>query len=386
VPDNFKRHRIGIDVTAAITQGGGIGRYTRELVRALIRKDDSSYYILFSGKAPKRALVADPIPEASNVEYREFWLNAKWLYRLWYRLRLPISVQWLTGDIDIYHSPDFVLPPTGNIPSVLTIHDLSFVHYPEAFTPALLNYLNKAVPSSIARASHVLADSLSTKNDLVDIWQVPKEKISVIYSGVGSSFKPVTEKDVIQRVRQKYELGDKPFIFSVGTLQPRKNYEMLIRAFKPISETTTHQLVIAGGFGWMYKQILEEASRLGLTERVKLIGFVDDQDLPALYSDASLFAFPSLYEGFGIPLLEAMSCGVPVISSNASSLPEVAGDAALLLPPDAQELWSENLRQLLEDSSRRTKMVAAGFLQARKYSWRTAAEHVLNIYHTLLPE
>jgi glycosyltransferase involved in cell wall biosynthesis len=331
-------------------------------------------------------LVADPIPEASNVEYREFWLDAKWLYRLWYRVRLPISVQWLTGDIDIYHSPDFVLPPTGNIPSVLTIHDLSFVHYPEAFTPALLNYLNKVVPSSIARASHVLADSLSTKNDLVDIWQVPKEKISVIYSGVGSSFKPVTEKDVIQRVRQKYELGDKPFIFSVGTLQPRKNYEMLIRAFKPISETTTHQLVIAGGFGWMYKQILEEASRLGLTERVKLIGFVDDQDLPALYSDASLFAFPSLYEGCGIPLLAAMSCGVPVISSNASSLPEVAGDAALLLPPDAQELWSENLRQLLEDSSRRTKMVAAGFLQARKYSWRTAAEHVLNIYHTLLPE
>jgi glycosyltransferase involved in cell wall biosynthesis len=386
VPDNIRRHRIGIDVTAAITQGGGIGRYTRELVRALIRKDDSSYYILFSGKAPKRALAADPIPAASNVEYREFWLNAKWLYRLWYRVRLPISVQWLTGDIDIYHSPDFVLPPTGNIPSVLTIHDLSFVHYPEAFTPALLNYLNKAVPSSIGRASHVLADSLSTKNDLVDIWQVSKEKISVVYSGVGSSFKPITEKDEIRRVRQKYELGDRPFIFSVGTVQPRKNYEMLIRAFKPIFERTTHQLVIAGGLGWMYEQILEEASRLGMSQRVKLIGFVDDRDLPALYSDASLFAFPSLYEGFGIPLLEAMSCGVPVISSNASSLPEVAGDAALLLPPDDQELWSKNLKQLLDDNTRRSKMVAAGFLQARKYSWRNAAEQVLRIYHTLLPE
>ena len=385
-PNKFKRHRIGIDVTAAVSQGGGIGRYTRELVKALIREDDNSYYVLFSGKAPKRPLLVDPIPEASNVEYREFWLNAKWLYRLWYRFRLPISVQWLTGDIDIYHSPDFVLPPTGNIPSVLTIHDLSFVHYPEAFTGALLNYLNKVVPSSVARASHVLADSLSTKNDLVELWGVPKEKISVIYSGVGSSFRPVTEKDEIRRVRQKYELGDMPFIFSVGTLQPRKNYEMLIRAFKPIFETTSYQLVIAGGFGWKHEQILEEVSRLGLTQRVKLIGFVDDQDLPVLYSDASLFAFPSLYEGFGIPLLEAMSCGVPVISSNTSSLPEVAGDAALLLPPNDEELWSKNLRQILEDSTRRTRMVAAGFLQARKYSWRNAAEQVLSIYHTLLAD
>ena len=380
------RIRIGIDVTSAVIQTAGIGRYTRELVRALVRMDDGSSYHLFSTKAPKPRAATNPVPEAHNVRYRETWLTDKWLYRLWFRLRLPISVQRFTGEIDIYHSPDFVLPPVGNIPSVLTIHDLSFIHHPEAFTPSLLNYLNKEVPSSVARAHHILADSLATKMDLIDIWQVPKEKLTVVYSGVNSSFRPVTDKEEIDRIRKKYELGDIPFILSVGTLQPRKNYEMLIRAFRPVVESFDHQLVIVGGLGWMYEQIQREVERQGLGQDVKLIGSVDDRDLPVLYSQASLFVFPSLYEGFGLPILEAMACGVPVISSDASSLPEVAGDAGLLVAPKDQELWTESIIQLLNDSTRRTKMVAAGYLQARKFSWSKAAEQVLNIYHKVLSE
>ena len=378
--------RIGIDVTSAVTQGAGIGRYTRELVRALVRIDQSSSYHLFSAKAPKLRGAANPVPEAPNVNFRETWLSAKWLYRLWYRLRLPIPVQRFTGEIDIYHSPDFVLPPVGNIPSVLTIHDLSFIHHPEAFTSSLLNYLNSVVPSSVARVNHILADSSATKKDLFDIWKVSKEKITVVYSGVNSSFKPITDKEEVGQLRKKYELGDRPFMLSVGTLQPRKNYEMLIRAFRPVVESYDHQLVIAGGFGWMYEQIQREVERQGLGQNIKLIGFVDDQDLPALYSQASLFLFPSLYEGFGLPILEAMACGVPVISSNASSLPEVASDAGLLIAPGDQELWTESIIELLNDSTRRAKMVAAGYLQARKFSWRKAAEQVLKIYHMLLSE
>ena len=376
--------RIGIDVTSAVAQGAGIGRYTRELVQALVRLDSKPSYCLFSARAPKLTVVADPLPEAPNVEYRETWLSEKWLYRMWYRLHLPISVQRFTGEIDVFHSPDFVLPPVGDIPSVLTIHDLSFIHYPEAFTPSLLKYLNNVVPSSVARVNHVLADSLATKIDLINIWQVPNEKVTVVYSGVNSSFRPVTDKERIDLLRKKYELGDNPYILSVGTLQPRKNYEMLIRAFEPVADSYDHQLIIAGGHGWMYEQIQKEIDQQGLGQRIRLIGFVDDQDLPALYSQASLFVFPSLYEGFGIPVLEAMACGVPAISSDSSSLPEVAGDAGLLISPVNQELWSESIIQLLNDSARRTKMVAAGYLQARKFSWRKAAEQVLDIYHMLL--
>lgn len=376
--------RIGIDVTSAVAQGAGIGRYTRELVQALVRLDSKPSYCLFSARAPKLTVVADPLPEAPNVEYRETWLSEKWLYRMWYRLHLPISVQRFTGEIDVFHSPDFVLPPVGDIPSVLTIHDLSFIHYPEAFTPSLLKYLNNVVPSSVARVNHVLADSLATKNDLIDIWQVPNEKVTVVYSGVNSSFRPVTDKERIDHLRKKYELGDNPYILSVGTLQPRKNYEMLMRAFKPVADSYDHQLIIAGGHGWMYEQIQKEIDQQGLGQRIRLIGFVEDQDLPALYSQASLFVFPSLYEGFGIPVLEAMACGVPAISSDSSSLPEVAGDAGLLISPVNQELWSKSIIQLLNDSARRTKMVAAGYLQARKFSWRKAAEQVLDTYHMLL--
>ncbi len=377
--------RIGIDITAAVTQGGGIGRYTRELIYALVRADKENTYRLFSAKQPATLPVPDPIPTGDNISYHQAPLNERWLYRLWYRLRLPLPVQLMTGQIDLFHSPDFVLPPVrGDIPTILTVHDLSFIHYPKTFTPALVNYLNRVVPWSVGRATHILADSQATKADLINIWNVTAEKVTVLYSGVSGRFRPVTDKKQLSAVRQKYSIGDAPYLVSVSTLQPRKNFQMLIQAFKPVAKQKPHNLIIAGGKGWLYEEMLAEVAKQGLEGRVKFIGFVEDGDLPSLYSQAALMVFPSLYEGFGLPLLEAMACGVPVLTSNASCLPEVAGEAAVLLSPTDKAAWSHTMNELLSNPGRRARMVAAGFLQVRKFTWKKAAGQLLEIYQELV--
>jgi glycosyltransferase involved in cell wall biosynthesis len=329
--------------------------------------------------------VPNPFPIAPNITTHSAPVDVKWVYRLWHRLRLPIPVQWFTGKLDLFHAPDFVLPPIqGNIPTLLTVHDLSFIHYPDTFTPALVNFLNNVVPRSVNRATHILADSYATKSDLVDLWQVPKDKITVLYSGVHPRFQPSNDEQKLAAVRQKHELGDTPYLLSLSTIHPRKNYQMLIRAFKPIAEQFPHNLIIGGGKGWLYEPVFAEVEKQGLQGRVKFIGFVDDEDLPALYTQATLFLFPSLYEGFGLPLLEAMACGVPVISSNSSSLPEVAGNSALTLDPLRPHLWTKTITQLLQDPSQRVKMVSAGFRQTQDFTWQRSANQLLQIYQDLL--
>jgi len=383
---------IGIDVTSALTQGGGIGRYTRELVQALTSLDGRSTYHLFAARQTAPPAVPHPLPSGRHIQLHTAPLDERWLYRLWYRLRVPVPVQWVTGKLDLFHSPDFVLPPvSGVIPTLLTVHDLSFVHYPAVYPAVLVNYLNKVVPWSIRRASHVLADSQATKADLMSIWQVPDEKITVLYSGVNELFQPVTEPKVLTAVAARYQLGEAPYLLSVGTVQPRKNYQMLIRAFAPVARQWPHNLYIAGGKGWLYDDMMAEVERQGLNGRVRFLGFVADEDLPALYSGATLFLFPSLYEGFGLPLLEAMQCGVPVVTSNASSLPEVVsgkgvsgGETAVLLSPQDQAAWTDTMQELLASPVRRANLVAAGYRQARQFTWQKAARQLLRLYQSFV--
>ncbi len=380
-----KPFKIGVDATSALTQGGGIGRYTRELFRAVSDLDATNQYQLISAKLVAEQPVANPLPDASNFAYRAGLLSERWLYRLWYRARVPLPVQLMTGKIDLFHSPDFVLPPvSGNIPTLLTVHDLSFVHFAEVYMPSLVSYLNAVVPWSVKRATHILADSEATKDDLMAIYGVSAEKITTLYAGIGSDFQPVTKEKQFRTVRKKYDLGDAPYILSVGTVQPRKNYQMLIRAFAPIAKEFPHNLAIAGGKGWLFDDILNEIEAQGLQGRVKFLGFVDDADLPTLYSDAALFAMPSIYEGFGIPILEAMACGAPVISSDASCLPEVVEDAGVLLSPNDQDAWTNTMRDLLNDATRRTRLVGKGAIQCRKFTWAKSAEQLINLYSELL--
>lgn len=376
---------IGIDVTSAVMQGGGIGRYTRELVQAVIALDQSNQYTLFSAPPPEGKSLTAVFPPSAHISHKLSPLNEAWLYRLWYRARLPLPVQWFTGKLDLFHSPDFVLPPVqGAVPTLLTVHDLSFVHYPQVYPQVLVDYLNRVVPWSVGRATHILADSAATKADLMAVWAVPAEKITVLYSGVGEAFVRVDEAGRITAVRQQYHLGDAPYLLTVGTVQPRKNYQMLIQAFAPIAAQWPHQLVIAGGKGWLYDEMMAEVEKQGLNGRVHFTGFVADDDLPALYSGAELFVMPSVYEGFGIPLLEAMACGVPSLASNVSSLPEVGGETAVLLPPHDTAAWTAAIDRLLNSQPLQKEMAEAGYKQVQKFSWQQAAAQLLTLYHDLL--
>lgn len=377
--------KIGIDTTSAVMQGGGIGRYTRELVQATLAQDTAYEYVLFSAPPPSGKSLEALFPANGRVTHKIAPISEQWLYRMWYRARLPISVQRFTGKLDLFHSPDFVLPPvSGNIPTLLTVHDLSFVHFPEVYPEVLVNYLNKVVPWSVGRATHILADSEATKQDLMAVWQVSAQKISVLYSGVSELFSRVEDVERITAVRQKYNLGEAPYLLSVGTVQPRKNYQMLIQAFAPVANKFPHNLYIAGGKGWLYDEMMVEIEKQGLIDRVRFIGFVDDADLPTLYSAADLYLFPSIYEGFGLPMLEAMACGVPVIASNVSSLPEVGEGTAVLLPPHDLAQWTQKINELLADSVPKKQMITAGYKQVQRFSWEKAANQLLLIYQDLI--
>ncbi len=379
---------IGIDITSAVTQSAGIGRYTRELVRALFALNAPHTYTLFYASEKRVARPIEPLPPQTRL--RRLPIHDKWLARLWHRLHIPLPVEWITGRVDLFHSPDFTLPPTlPRTRTLLTVHDLSFMRDPDSAVAPLRRYLTRAVSRSVSRAHRVLADSQATKDDLVLLFGTPPGKIDVLLSGVDARFRPVRDPAALAAVRARYDLGSGPFILAVGTIQPRKNYVRLIQAFAQVVGRWWQigtdlmgdvNLVIAGGKGWMTDAIFTEVARLGLQGRVKFTGFVDDADLPALYSASTVFAYPSLYEGFGLPALEAMACGAPVIGSNVSSIPEVVGDAGLLVDPLDVDAIAAGLIGLLKDASARDDYMRAGIQRAARFTWEAAARRLLSIY------
>jgi len=265
------------------------------------------------------------------------------------------------------------------------VHDLSFVRAPETSTPVLKAYLDRVVPRSARRATHVLADSQATKDDLIELYGMPPEKITVLLSGVNPEFKPVTDTNSLRAVRQRYQIPDNPYILSIGTVQPRKNYARLITALAALGPAHEDvHLVIAGGRGWLDSPIFRAVYDQGLEDRVHFIGFARDEDLPALYSGAACLAYPSLYEGFGFPVLEAMACATPVVTSTISSMPEVAGDAALLVDPYSVEAIAEALGRLLSDSELRETLVRRGIAQAAQFTWGRTARQLREVYDSIL--
>ena len=374
--------RVGFDATPAVRQGGGIGRYTRELLRALAEVDPSTRYRLFyAGSAGAPGHPLPPLP--ANFSVRHLPFDDIWLARVWHRAQLPLPVDWITGRIDLFHSPDFTLPPTRRgTRTILTVHDLSFVRDPDSAVPVLRAYLNRVVPRSVARADRVLADSHATRDDLIALYHTPPEKIEVLYSGVNAVFQPVREPAALAGVRARYHLGEAPFILAVGTLQPRKNFVRLVQAFAQL-EAPEANLVIAGGKGWLFDAIFAEVEHQRLGSRVIFPGFVADADLPALYSAARVLAYPSTYEGFGLPILEAYACGTPVVTSTASCLPEVAGQGALLVSSTDVPALAEALGRAYGDSALRAQLIQAGAARARQFSWQASAQQLVKLYHQL---
>lgn len=373
---------IGLDYTPAREQGAGIGRYVRELVAALAREDSDAEWRLFVAGAVRGQLPAPPGP---GFEWRPAPLGSRWLTRLWHRARVPLPVEVFTGPICLFHATDFVLPPVRRgTKTVVQIHDLSFLRVPQAAPPGLGDWLKRAVPASVGRADHVLADSRATRDDLLELCDLPsRSAISVLYGGVDARFRPASGA-AQEAVLRKYGLPQRSFILSVGTLQPRKNHGRLVEALGLLRRAGLDvQLVIAGGAGWLSGPFHRQLQESGLRQYVWLPGYVDDDDLPALYSAATVFAFPSLYEGFGLPVLEAMACATPVVTSNLSSLPEVAGDAALLVDPLDLEALADAIRRAIEDGELRRRLICAGLERARQFTWSRAARQLLQVYRDL---
>jgi glycosyltransferase involved in cell wall biosynthesis len=379
--------RIAIDYNAALRQLAGIGRYSRELVAALAELRSGDELILFyaardlPANAPGLASLREL--EAAHPTIRSIGLpiSERWLTIAWQRLRLPLPVERLIGPIDVLHAPDFVLPPSRTRRTLLTVHDLTFRIHPETAHARLRQYLDQAVPRSLARAMHILADSRSTAADLERLMGVAPEKISVLYPGIGRQFRRIDEPERHAAVRQRYNLPE-DFILHIGTIEPRKNLQRMISAFEAVRTAGGRSTVLAlgGKPGWLAEPILAQARA---TAGVMLIGPVAEEDMPVLYSAARGVVYPTLYEGFGFPPLEALACGTPVVSSNTSSLPELLGDAALQVDPHDTAALTAALRELLDDPGVTQRARQRGPAQAAQFSWPAVARQLLELYRVL---
>ncbi len=370
--------RVGIDYTAAVWQGAGIGRYTRELVRAAVAMRGGFEYVLFyaAGGIPADSPYVRDLEQLTatyaHVRAVPIPLTPRQLTILWQRARLPLLVEYFTGALDLLHAPDFVLPPT-RARTLLTVHDLTFLIYPEAAEPRLQRYLARVLPRSLRRADLVLVDSRATRADVMRLHGVPAERIAVVYPGVGTQFCRLPPA-AVQAVRERLGLPA-AFLLFVGTLEPRKNVPRLLEALALLPDAPP--LVIAGRKGWLYDDIFVAVERLHLQQRVQFLDFVADADLPALYNMAQVFVYPSLYEGFGLPVAEALACGTPVVTTAAGSLPEVTGDAAIIADPHRPASIAAAIQQALHDTPR---LRAAGIRQARRFPWEQSARALLACY------
>lgn len=375
--------RIALDYTAAIRQGAGIGSYVRNLFAAMLQQDTETRYTLLSSGRPT---ATHPFPEAENVVGRSVLIPDRYLNILWYRWHTPLLPATLfTGPIDIYHNPDFALPPlSSKVRKVVTIHDLAFLEHPEYAVPSLAAYLNKVVPEAVAAADVVATVSHEVGRTLVKHFQTPQEKLTVIPNGVGAHFRRITDPIILGATQHKFNLKT-PFVLAVGTLEPRKNHIGLIKAFYKAQQKKNGpaMLAIAGGQGWLYEETKQVVTDLKLEKKVRFLGRVTELELVTLYSMATLFAFPSFFEGFGVPPIEAMACGTPVITSNISALPEVAEGAALLVDPYDIDALADAITRLTGDENLREELRQKGYERVKQYTWAISARKMLNVYQKL---
>lgn len=361
--------------TASTYRGAGIHQYSSKLLAHLPQQAPGFTY---------RAFVMDRAyaPPAGVSAQRPRWLPANPPARiLWEQTRVALE----SRRLDLLHGFAYALPLFSSIPAVVTVHDLTFILFPEAFPESKRRYLTAITARSCQRARVVIADSQATAHDLQHHLNVPADKIQVIYTGVDERYRPLPAAEVAAYRRQK----DWPecFMLMVGTLEPRKNHLGLIEAYARYRRMARNPLplLIGGGKGWHFGQIFQRVQALGLEESVRFLGFVPWEELPWLYNAAALFVYPSRYEGFGLPVAEAMRCGVPVITSNVSSLPEVAGDAALTVAPDDAEALAAAMLRLLEAEPERLQtMRAQGIARAARFTWAQTAAQTADVYTRVL--
>jgi len=369
---------IGIDIRV-LTRGTrtGVEEYTINLLSHLLPLDQNTHYKLFYNSF-KKTDIKYPWFFLNNVKLKDFRVPNRLFFLGARYLKWP-KIDKLLGDVDVYFNPHFFTAPVSSkCKKVIVFHDLSFEHHPEFFSrrkrlwqKALMNTKRDA-----QNANKIIASSISTKNDLINLYKIDSNKIKVIYLGVGKQFKVQDNNLKLEIIRKKYKLP-KNFILYFGTIEPRKNLVGLIKSFELLREKIDCNLVIAGSRGWLYNDILKTAKNSKYSKNIIFTGFVEEADKACLYNLADLFVYPSFFEGFGFPPLEAMACGVPTIVSYTSSLPEVVGDSALMIDPyNVDELaWAMEIA--LKDLDLRKRLSQKGIRQAKKFSWQKCAQEVL---------
>ncbi|MCP4642132.1 MAG: glycosyltransferase family 4 protein [bacterium] len=366
--------RVGYDIGPIAHAPTGVGNFAYQLLKHLldIEADVSLTGFSASAHTPWLRELAGRIP------YRRIPVPARVMYRLWDMFPRP-AVDSFLGGVDVYHATNYYLPPCKHARTVLTIYDLAFLARPELASPKIVGPFSRLVRRFARRADAVVACSEQTKKDIVRLLDVPEDRVSVVYGAVDDSVAAVEPSEARDRLREQYGI-DSPYILFVGTLEPRKNIPTLVEAFAKLAKELPHQLVLVGGLGWNTEPILRAIETGGCRDRIVRPGYVPAEDLPLFYSGADVLALPSHYEGFGLPLLEAMTCGCPVVAANNSSIPEVVGDAALMHDADDAAGLANALRRVLTEDSLADALRERGRARALEFTWLRAAEQTMDVY------
>ena len=370
---------IGIDATPLPQRPVGAGHYIIQLIRALARQAGDEQLVVFCQRSGVPLLGVSESPRLRLVTLPD---KSPPMRLLWEQVIFPSLANHYR--LDLLHSLHYTMPLAYPGRRVVTLHDMTFFLFPHLHTLPKRYFFRFFIRTSSRRADALIADSESTRQDAIRLAGTPPEKIFTAQLGVTPEFRQVRDQIPLQQVRQKYQLPEH-FLLYVGLLEPRKNLPTLLQAYAAIADQLPgHRLVIAGRKGWMFEEVLRQVEQSNLAEKIHFTGYVEQSDLPLVYNMADVFIYPSIYEGFGLPVLEAMACGTPVITSSVSSMPEIVGDAGVLLSPDDPRALAGAMLHLVNDPAERQRLSHRGLERAAAFTWERTAAQTIAVYHHVL--
>ena len=369
--------RVGLDGYPLSEPLTGVGHYTLEMARSLARNFPEDEFELVSPK-PFSPSAIEEITRKSSANLRLTHAKSSSLRGHWWSVGLPLYAR--RARFDLFHGTNFEVPLSRRRPSVVTIHDLSTLLYPETHRARAVRRARLRLPMAAKLARAIITPTEAVKREVCERLRIKPEKVTAIHEAPRSTFRPITEAESAA-TRMRLGVADE-FLLFVGTLEPRKNLLTLLKAFaEVVSETSLQtQLVFAGGAGWLMDDTVSSINSASVKDRVRFTGYLNDEDLRALYSSCRAFIYPSLYEGFGLPPLEAMACGAPVIASRIAALQETLGDAAVLIEPLDMQMLARTITEVLKDAKRRAAMREAGIKHSARFSWNVAAKLTHEVY------
>jgi glycosyltransferase involved in cell wall biosynthesis len=371
--------RVGIDATALPPQPVGAGNYIIQLIRALVTADFDHQFVIYTQKHGPDLI---NLPRDGEVEWQVVDDMSPGVRLIWEQTRFPGLIG--RTRIDLLHSLHYTKPLRLPCASVVTFHDMTFFLYPHLHTRARRWFFPQMMRLSAKQADAIISVSESTRRDAIRLLGIDPEKVSTTQLGVDAVFRVINDLQAKEEIVSKYDLPEK-FILYLGTIEPRKNLSLLIRAYRLLVDSGTRlKLILVGKYGWMYEEVCKLVSELNLEEMVRFTGYIPQEQLPLVYNLASLFVYPTIYEGFGLPVLEAMACGVPVITSDIASLPEIVGEAGILVPTGDLDALFDAMKLVTHDKELREKLTNQGLLRARDFSWERTAQLTQQVYQKVL--